>query len=196
MLRISVEIDPGGDAHRRRELASAAVSNVSDLADLSRYRVFAREGANEVAGADAWEAMGHIGGHDRRQSVWALVEKVAAWAAVEAREHNRPQVDPEEFLKWLSPQLAGDEELFRVRTSRQGRRFANIRWGRVRNKSSDEEEARLKEVLADEIMVRQPTGGRGDMSLWRLAEHLASLDTVVTITVGGETTLLCVESGA
>jgi hypothetical protein len=149
-----------------------------------------------VAGAGAWEAMGHISGHNRRQSVWALVEKVAAWAAVEAREHNRPQPSQEEFLKWLAPWLAGDEELFRVRTPPEGRPFANIQWGRVRKKSSDEEEARLKEVLADEIMVRQPTGGLEELSLWRLAERLASLDTVVTITVGGETTSLCVDSGA
>jgi hypothetical protein len=196
MLRIRIEIDPGGAADRRRELASAEVSNVSDLADLSSYRVVAREQASVVAGADAWEAMGYISGHNRRQSVWTLVEKVAAWAAVEAREHNRPQPNREEFLRWLSPWLSGDEELLRVRTPPQGRRLANFRWGRIRNKSSDEEEARLKEVLADEIMVRQPTGGLEDLSLWRLAEHLASLETVVTITLGAETTSLCVESGA
>jgi hypothetical protein len=196
MLRVRIEIDPGGAGGRRRKLASAEVSNVADLADLSSYRVFAREGANPLAGAEAWEAMGYINGHNRRQSVWALVEKVAAWAAAEAREHNRPRPNREEFLKWLSPWLAGDEERFWVRSPLQGRRFANIRWGRVRAKSPDEEEARLKKVLAAEIMVRQPTGGLEDLSLWRLAAHLASLDTVVTITVGGEMTSLCVESGA
>ena len=34
--------------------------------------------------APRWESRGMISGHDRWSSVWALVEKAAAWAAAEA----------------------------------------------------------------------------------------------------------------
>jgi len=83
MLRITVELVPGGIG-RPRVLARAIAGNVSDLADTSDYQVAANEGRNPLVGRPAWEAHGHILGHDRVQSVWALVAKLAAWAAAEA----------------------------------------------------------------------------------------------------------------
>lgn len=85
MLRITVELIPGG-VGRPRELARAVLGNVSDLADRSDYQVAAREGDNSLCGRRAWEARGLIAGHDRNQSVWALVAKAAAWAAAEAEK--------------------------------------------------------------------------------------------------------------
>jgi hypothetical protein len=85
MLRITVDLVPGG-VGRPRELARAELGNVSDLADRSDYRIAAREGDNPLAERRAWESRGLIAGHDRNQSVWALVAKAAAWAAAEAEK--------------------------------------------------------------------------------------------------------------
>lgn len=81
MLRITVTLIPGGDESRAREIASAHVANVSDLAGLSDYQVSAGEGANDVARLPAQRAVFQIKGHDRRQSVWSLVMIVAMRAA-------------------------------------------------------------------------------------------------------------------
>lgn len=85
MLRIIVEIVPGGDESRKRETARAHIANISNLASLSDYAVWMRENGNPVAGAPAWEAYGKILQHDRRQTVWALVERAATVAAAGAR---------------------------------------------------------------------------------------------------------------
>jgi hypothetical protein len=86
MLRIIVEPVPGGDDRRRREIARAHIGNVSDLADLSDYAVWAREGENPIANSPAWEGRGSIEGRDRRQTVWRLIERAAAVAAAAARK--------------------------------------------------------------------------------------------------------------
>ena len=85
MLRITVEIWPGGEKLFRRTLAIADIGNISDLADTSDYAIRVKENDNPIAGAQAWSAEGQILQHDRRASVWALVEKVAAWAADKAK---------------------------------------------------------------------------------------------------------------
>jgi hypothetical protein len=84
VLRITVEIWPGGDKTRAQAVAIANVANVSDLADLSDYAVSVTEGHNPVTNAPAWSQRGHLFQHDRRTSVWALIAKVAAWATEEA----------------------------------------------------------------------------------------------------------------
>ncbi|HZQ14059.1 MAG TPA: hypothetical protein VFB31_14740 [Pseudolabrys sp.] len=85
MLVVEVKLVPDGIG-ALRVLARAIAGNVTDLADRSDYRIAANEGANPIAGTPAWEAHGHILGHDRVQSVWALVAKLAAWAAAEAEK--------------------------------------------------------------------------------------------------------------
>lgn len=86
MLRIIVELVPGG-VGRPRELARAELGNISGLADRSDYVVIAREGANPVSNMPPWASRGLISGHDRNStSVWALVEKAARWANVEAEK--------------------------------------------------------------------------------------------------------------
>ncbi len=82
MLLISVEVLTDGD--KRRVLGQARIANISNLADVSDCAVYAEEGENKLAGAKEWNARGVAEDHDRRQTVWALVQKVAAWAASQA----------------------------------------------------------------------------------------------------------------
>lgn len=78
MLKITVELVPGGYAPARRTFASMWVSNLSDLAETSDYRIETVEGRNGLTGAPPRTAMCRVEGHDRRQSVWALLEKACA----------------------------------------------------------------------------------------------------------------------
>jgi hypothetical protein len=89
VLRLTVEIWPGGDSQRARAVAIANIANVSDLADVSDYAVSVTEGHNSIADTRPWSQHGHILQHDRRTSVWALVAKVAIWAAEEAAKNKR-----------------------------------------------------------------------------------------------------------
>lgn len=53
------------------------IANVSNLADVSDYVVDVMEGANPLTGTPARTASCRVTGHDRRQSVWALVAKAS-----------------------------------------------------------------------------------------------------------------------
>jgi hypothetical protein len=89
MLRVTVEIWPGGDKMRARVLAIANVANVSDLANVSDYAVSVSEAHNPIANTPPWSQRGNVFQHNRGTSVWALVAKVAAWAAEEAAKTER-----------------------------------------------------------------------------------------------------------
>ena len=84
MLRVLVEIN--GGVSGRRTLAEARIANVSDLADVSDYAVHVREGENPLAKTLPWDAEIAIEDHDRYQSVWALVSRVAEAATERAKE--------------------------------------------------------------------------------------------------------------
>jgi hypothetical protein len=75
VLRVTVEIWPGGDKTRARTIAIANVANMSDLADCSDYRVEAMEAANGLTGDPARNGECMVLAHDRKQSVWALLAK-------------------------------------------------------------------------------------------------------------------------
>jgi len=77
MLLITIDLLPGGHASRRRTIASMQIGNITDLADVSDYRIDAMEGANPLTGTPARSATCTIAGHDRNQAVWALVAKAA-----------------------------------------------------------------------------------------------------------------------
>ncbi len=81
MLRVIVELVPGGFEPLCRRIASMTIANVSDLADRSDYMIQAVEGANPVAGLPPRDVSVTVEGHDRRQSVWSLVERAAAAVA-------------------------------------------------------------------------------------------------------------------
>jgi hypothetical protein len=86
MLRILVQLVPGGDEELLREIARAELANISELARISNYAIVANEGVNRLAAMPAWSRRGLIVGHDRRQSAWKLVERAAGWAARQAEE--------------------------------------------------------------------------------------------------------------
>jgi hypothetical protein len=89
VLRITVEIWPGGDQTRARAIAIANVANLSDLADVSDYAVSVSEGHNPFTNIPSWSQRGHVFQHDRKTSVWTLIAKVAIWAADEAGKTRR-----------------------------------------------------------------------------------------------------------
>jgi hypothetical protein len=78
MLRVIIELVPGGHRELRRTIASMQIGNVSDLADISDYRINAMESANPMTSKPAVSATGIVVGHDRRQSVWSLIAKAAS----------------------------------------------------------------------------------------------------------------------
>ena len=88
MLRITVELVPGGCEPLRRTIATMEIGNLSDLADRSDYQVRANEGANPIAGLPASTIQVDVKDHDRRQSVWSLVA-VAAAAVIKALDRRR-----------------------------------------------------------------------------------------------------------
>jgi hypothetical protein len=77
MLTITVDLVPGGYAPMRRTIASMNISNISDLAEISDYRVEASETSNPLAGAPPRTVRCVIRGHSRAQSVWALLAKAS-----------------------------------------------------------------------------------------------------------------------
>jgi len=82
MLRIRIELVPNGDESKKRELARAELCNVGN----GDYSIMAWEGDNCAARKITWESRGHLGGHDRRSTVWELAVKAARWAAAEAEK--------------------------------------------------------------------------------------------------------------
>lgn len=88
MLRVSVELWPGGRQEAKRQVAVLHLSNITDEVTngLEDYAIYASEGVNPPADRGRWESRGLIAGHDRRQTVWALVAKAAAWATSEAEK--------------------------------------------------------------------------------------------------------------
>jgi hypothetical protein len=83
MLTITIDLVPGGFTPLKRTIATMRVANLSDLADCSDYRVEVTEGRNPLTGDPQRSTACQVLGHDRRQSVWALVAK-AAEAALKA----------------------------------------------------------------------------------------------------------------
>lgn len=78
MLQITIELVPSGFAPMRRTIASMRISNMSDLADSSDYRIESMEGENPLTDDPPRNAKCMVLAHDRRQSVWALLAKVCA----------------------------------------------------------------------------------------------------------------------
>lgn len=78
MLKVSVEILPGGDPTRRRTLGLLTIANATDAGGRSDYEVYATEGANPLASLPARACATIVRSHDRHQSVWRLIEAAAA----------------------------------------------------------------------------------------------------------------------
>jgi len=78
MLRVIIEILPNGHRELRRTIASMAICNTSNLADVSDYGIDAVEAANPLTGTPSRSTSCKVLRHDRRQSVWTLLAKAAA----------------------------------------------------------------------------------------------------------------------
>lgn len=77
MLVITVEVVPGGYTPMRRTIAAMNIANISDLAEISDYRIEASETRNPLAGTPPRTVRCVIRGHARAQSVWALLAKAS-----------------------------------------------------------------------------------------------------------------------
>ena len=67
--RTLIKLVLGGFKPMRRTIASMRISNMSNLADCSDYRIEALEAANGLTGDPARNAECMVLAHDRRQSV-------------------------------------------------------------------------------------------------------------------------------
>jgi hypothetical protein len=77
MLLITVELVPGGFTPMRRRIASMRISNLSDLAPISDYRIEVTETRNSLTVTPPRKGACIVRGHDPAQSVWALVAKAS-----------------------------------------------------------------------------------------------------------------------
>jgi hypothetical protein len=77
LLAITIDLVPGGYTPMRRTIASMSILNVSDLAEVSDYRIEAFEVRNPLTGSPSSAPRGVVRAHNRAQSVWALVAKAA-----------------------------------------------------------------------------------------------------------------------
>jgi hypothetical protein len=78
MIKVIVEIWPGGRFGLRKTIGSMDIANVSDLADRSDYEAFVHERANPLAWTPGRTCIVRVTDHDRRQSVWRLVAAVVS----------------------------------------------------------------------------------------------------------------------
>jgi hypothetical protein len=75
MLVVTVELLPNGFSPMRRTIASMRISNLSDTADVSNYRVEAMERANPLTGSSPRSTECIVLAHARQQRVWALLQR-------------------------------------------------------------------------------------------------------------------------
>ncbi|QOZ51599.1 hypothetical protein [Bradyrhizobium sp. CCBAU 53338] len=73
MLKVTVELYPGGSAESTRTLAAMTVTNLSDLADVSDYEIVTAETANPSTGEPSKMCWHRVHDYARGQSVWKLV---------------------------------------------------------------------------------------------------------------------------
>lgn len=76
MLRVTIDILPGGDSDRARTIGIAHISNVSELADRSDYEAVVTTQRYEPLGIKGGTRSVKITNHLRRQDVTALLAKV------------------------------------------------------------------------------------------------------------------------
>lgn len=81
MLVIKVELWPGGDMSKARDIAQMTISNTSNLAERSNYHVVATELPSDTTGlVDGLNENFVVQNHLRRSSVWALIGRAAGMA--------------------------------------------------------------------------------------------------------------------
>jgi hypothetical protein len=76
MIRVTVEIWPGGFPGGKRKIGAMSIANVTDLAPLSDYEADIWEAGNPLARSEARECSVQVRNHSRRLGVWSLIAKV------------------------------------------------------------------------------------------------------------------------
>lgn len=85
MLFIKVELWPGGDRTRKRELGQMTIGNIGGDTERGDYAVHTTEHPSDITGLPkGMDEQFVFKNHKRRQSVWALV----GLAAVRAVAHH------------------------------------------------------------------------------------------------------------
>ncbi|BBZ92741.1 hypothetical protein [Bradyrhizobium diazoefficiens] len=75
MLVVKVELWSGGVGGLHEPIGTLHIGNLSNLADVSDYRVVAMEVANPLTGEPPGTADFKVMGHPRRQRVWSLLQR-------------------------------------------------------------------------------------------------------------------------
>lgn len=63
-----------------KQIAMASAANISDLADVSDYWVHVTQRPNPSMDIGLLDEAGVVRAHERNQSVWALVRRIAEFA--------------------------------------------------------------------------------------------------------------------
>jgi len=83
LIRITVEVWPGGFADGKRTIGAMNIANVSDLAAVSDYKADIWEAGNPMTRRDERQCSVHVRGHVRSLGVWTLIAKVLKQATCE-----------------------------------------------------------------------------------------------------------------
>lgn len=88
MLVVKLELHPGGDASRAREIGRMEIANVSELAPVSDYRVAVTKrwmvGNEETSETGYFE----ICSHRRSDGAWTLVRRAFEQCEAWSRRHG------------------------------------------------------------------------------------------------------------
>lgn len=76
MIRITVEVWPGGFADGKRTIGAMNIANLSDLAAVSDYSADIWEAGSPLTRRDERQYSVQVRGHVRSLGVWTLVSKV------------------------------------------------------------------------------------------------------------------------
>lgn len=93
MLRVRLEIVPGGDERRAKEIGRLNIANRSDLAEVSDYTYECWPGPEE-RGGDVWG--GTLRGHRRSEGALELLRKIL-------NQHAEPTIAPQEAPEAQEP---------------------------------------------------------------------------------------------
>jgi hypothetical protein len=77
MILITIDLVPSGIQSWRRTIASMRIANTTNCADISDYAVDVLEAANPLSGTRPRNGSCSVAGHDRHQTIWALVARAA-----------------------------------------------------------------------------------------------------------------------
>lgn len=76
MIVVKVELWPGGDWLRAKQIASMEIANISNLAAESAYIAKVRHVGDSRLGIPALDTSVDIPSHHRKEGIWPLIRKV------------------------------------------------------------------------------------------------------------------------